>query len=149
MFMPFKDKSRYQSEEYKEYQRNYQRAWYYRHKTKRLASAYERRAATYKYIQDFKNQSHCVDCGQSHPATLHFHHLNSEDKLFNIGEAVDKGFSLTKIQAEIDKCIVLCANCHAIRHYNERNQDKNSSGVAAWLEKYLPPDPEDAETNDD
>lgn len=133
--MPFKDKDRYQSEEYKEYQRNYQRGWYERHKIKRRALIRERKAAIYEYIQNVKNQSHCVDCGQRHPATLHFHHLNSEDKLFNIGEAVDKGFSLDTIKKEIEKCIVLCANCHAIRHYNMRKKNQNNPGLVGELEK--------------
>ena len=73
--MPFKDKNRYQSEEWKEYQRNYQRGWYERHKTKRIALIYERKAAIYEYIQDIKNQLYCADCGEQHPATLQFHHL--------------------------------------------------------------------------
>src|SRR5260370_39891615 len=90
--MPLKD--RYQSEHWKEYQRNYQRGWYQRHKTKRLAMIYERKAAIYKYIHDIKNQLCCADCGERHPATLHFHQLNSEDKAVNIRDAVYKGFSL-------------------------------------------------------
>jgi hypothetical protein len=81
--MPYKDKGRYQSEEWKEYQRS----WHQRHKAKRLARIYERKAAIYEYIQNIKSQLCCVDCGQQHPATLHFHHLNSEDKVFNISDA--------------------------------------------------------------
>ncbi|HEV7235997.1 MAG TPA: hypothetical protein VGN15_07450, partial [Ktedonobacteraceae bacterium] len=76
--MPFKDKNRYQSEEWKEYQRNYQRSWHQRNRAKRLARMYERKAAIHDYIQNMKNQLHCVDCGQRHPATLHFHPLNLE-----------------------------------------------------------------------
>lgn len=72
--MPFKDKSRYQSEEWKEYQRNYQRSWHQRHRTERLAKQRQRKAVikatTSKYIQDLKSQLCCVDCGQQHPATL-------------------------------------------------------------------------------
>ncbi|MEO6890205.1 MAG: hypothetical protein ABI456_12695 [Ktedonobacteraceae bacterium] len=132
--MPYKDKSRYQSEEYKEYQRNYQRSWHQRHKAKRLARMYERKAAIHNYIQNMKNQLHCVDCGQRHPATLHFHHQNSEDKVFNIADAAYKGFSLDRIEKEIEKCIVLCANCHAIRHYNMRNKQQTSPGIAGEFE---------------
>ena len=133
--MPFKDPSRYQSEEWKEYMRNYQRSWHQRHKEKRLAKAYERKGAIRDYIQKMKSQLRCVDCGQRHPATLHFHHRNSENKAFNIGEAVEKGFSLDRIKKEIEKCIVLCANCHFKRHYNMRNQNQTSPGIAGELEE--------------
>ena len=133
--MPFKDRSRYQSEEWKEYQRNYQRSWHQRHKAKRLARIYERKAATYEYVQEIKSQMCCADCGQRHPATLQFHHLNSEDKMFNVADAVRNGISLDTIKKEIKKCIVLCANCHAIRHYNIRNKKKTSPGIAGEFEE--------------
>lgn len=124
--MPFKDKSRYQSEEWKEYQRNYQRDWHQRNKAKRLAKVYERKAAIAEYIKSIKTQLCCTDCGEQRPATLQFHHLNPEDKMFNIGEAIRYGISLDKIKQEIQKCVVLCANCHAIRHFNMRNQEDSS-----------------------
>ncbi len=133
--MPYKDKDRYQSEEYKEYQRNYQRSWYELHKSKRLAMIYERKAAINEYLKDIRKQLRCANCGEQHPATLHFHHLNSEDKLFSIGDAVQKGYSLVKIKKEINKCIVLCANCHTIRHYNMRNKKQTSTGLAGEFEK--------------
>ena len=147
--MPFKDKERYQSEEWKEYQRNYQRSWHQRHRAKRLARMYERKRAIHDYIQNMKNQLHCVDCGQRHPATLHFHHLNSEDKVFSISYAANRGFSLDRIRKEIGKCIVLCANCHAIRHYNMRNKKQTSPGIAGEFEELntilaVSPEEEDA-----
>lgn len=147
--MPFKDPSRYQSEEWKEYMRNYQRSWHQRHKEKRLARTYEKKAAIRDYIQNIKSQLCCVDCGQRHPATLHFHHRNSEDKMFNISDAVNKGFDLDRIKKEISKCIVLCANCHFKRHYNIRNQNQISPGIAGELEELdtildVSPEEEDA-----
>ena len=147
--MPFKDKDRYYSEEYKEYQRNYQRGWHQRHKTKRLAMIYERKAAIYEYIQGIKNQLCCADCGERHSATLQFHHLNSEDKTFTIGDAVNRGFSLDRIKKEIEKCIILCANCHAIRHFNMRNKMQTSPGIAGEFEELntllaVSPEEEDA-----
>ena len=147
--MPFKDRSRYQSEEWKEYQRNYQRSWHQRHKAKRLARIYERKAATYEYVQEIKSQLCCADCGERHPATLQFHHINSEDKMFNVADAVRNGISLDRIKKEIGKCIVLCANCHAIRHFNMRNKKQTSPGIAGELEELntllaVSPDEEDA-----
>src|ERR1700730_1056385 len=145
--MPLKD--RYQSEKWKEYQRNYQRSWQQGNNAKRLARIYERKAAIYEYIQGIKNQLCCADCGERHPATLQFHHLNSEDKTFTIGDAVNRGFSLDRIKKEISKCIVLCANCHAIRHYNMRKKNQTSPGIAGELEELntilaVSPEEEDA-----
>lgn len=130
--MPLKD--RYQSEMWKEYQRTYHRSWHQRHREKRLAKVYARRAVIREYIQGLKNQLYCADCGEQHPATLQFHHRNSEDKTFAIGKAVNRGFSLDRIKKEISKCIVLCANCHAIRHYNMRKNNQPSPGIAEQLE---------------
>lgn len=150
--MAFKDKGRYHTEEYKEYQRNYQRAWHQRNKEKRLAKMYTKKAALYEYVQDIKSRQCCADCGQQHPATLQFHHLNSDIKEFNISDAVRMGTSPEKIKAEIDKCIVLCANCHIIRHYNMRPKKQISPEVAEELEKitrHLTSSLEDAEASDD
>ena len=147
--MPFKDRSRYQSEEWKEYQRTYQRSWHQRHREKRLARMYARKAAIYEYVQNMKSQLRCIDCGQWHPATLQFHHLNSQDKVFNISDAARRGTSLDTIKQEMQKCIVLCANCHAIRHYNMRNKRRTSPGIAGELEELntilaVSPEEEDA-----
>jgi hypothetical protein len=97
---------------------------------------------------DTKNVPKTV-CGQRHPATLHFHHLNSEDKVFNISDATRHGISLDRIKKEINKCMVLCANCHAIRHYNMRNKKQTSPGIAGEFEELntllaVSPEEEDA-----
>ena len=131
--MPLKD--RYQSQKWKEYQRNYHRSWHQRNREKRLARMYERKKAIHDYVQNMKNQLRCADCGHSHPATLQFHHRNSEDKVFTISDAVYKGLSLDRIKKEIEQCIVLCANCHFIRHYNMRNKKQTSPGIAGELEE--------------
>ena len=55
--------------------------------------------------------------------------------MFNIGDAVRDGISLDRIKKEIEKCIVLCANCHAIRPFNMRNKKQTSLGIAGELEE--------------
>jgi len=55
--------------------------------------------------------------------------------MFNVADAVRDGISLDRIEKEIEKCIVLCANCHAIRHYNMRNKKKTSPGIAGEFEE--------------
>ena len=133
--MPYKDKSRYQSEEWKDYQKSYQRTWHQHNKVRRLAKIYEKKAAIYEYIRQIKSQLCCADCDEQHPAALQFHHLNAEDKAFTIGDAVNRGFSLDRIKNEISKCTVLCANCHAIRHYNMQGKKQATYEIAEGLEK--------------
>jgi hypothetical protein len=60
----------------------------------------------------------CVDCGEDRniPALYDFHHLDPSKKDFSIGKSALVFESLKK---ELDKCILLCSNCHRIRHYNE------------------------------
>jgi hypothetical protein len=58
----------------------------------------------------------CADCGETDPVVLEFHHLR--DKAFNIGkELVDTPWE--RVLAEMEKCDVVCANCHRRRHRQE------------------------------
>ena len=56
----------------------------------------------------------CQVCGYNRcTRALTFHHLSPSEKDFNIGGST-KAWS--RIKAELDKCILLCANCHAETH---------------------------------
>jgi len=58
----------------------------------------------------------CIFCGYNRYAgTLDFHHVNESSKEFGLSE---KGItrSWDKIQKELDKCILVCANCHRELH---------------------------------
>jgi hypothetical protein len=59
--------------------------------------------------------SSCVDCGISDPLVLEFHHLR--DKSYNVAQILH--WSWERILLEIDKCIILCANCHRVRTIKE------------------------------
>lgn len=55
----------------------------------------------------------CALCGYSrHPAAMHFHHIDPATKWFSLSqEGVTR--SLARARAEAQKCVLLCANCHA------------------------------------
>lgn len=63
-----------------------------------------------EYIWDYLADNPCVDCGETDPVVLEFDHVLT--KSINITEMAHLNCSLSKVQAEIDKCEVRCANCH-------------------------------------
>lgn len=70
----------------------------------------------------------CADCPEDDPVVLDFHHLGN--KKFNIADAARSTLSLEAIKVEMDKCVVLCANCHRRRTAKERNLYKFQRSVA-------------------
>ena len=48
-----------------------------------------------------------------------FHHINESTKLFNIDARVCNGYHIDRLQAEADKCLLLCHNCHSEHHNPE------------------------------
>jgi hypothetical protein len=70
----------------------------------------------------------CTDCGLPCEDWNHvmfaFDHLVPKDKLFSMSKA-QKVFNLTKeiLIAEMNKCELVCHNCHAFRTYIERHHD--------------------------
>ena len=80
----------------------------------------ERKKGLKAWFADYKSKLQCSHCGEKHVATLQFHHVDPSDKDREVSRMVHEGLSVDSVLEEIDKCIVLCANCHSILHYNER-----------------------------
>ncbi len=55
----------------------------------------------------------CVDCGEPDLVVLDFDHMR--DKKYQISKLVNSTCSLARLQAEVAKCDVVCANCHRRR----------------------------------
>jgi len=59
----------------------------------------------------------CQDCGLvDSPCVYDFHHLDPSKKELAFGKRGGKSFET--IKSELDKCVLLCANCHRKRHNN-------------------------------
>lgn len=69
-----------------------------------------------EFIANVKKNSTCKNCGDTRWYVLDFHHRNDSEKSFNISRGHTKGFST--LQKEIDKCDILCSNCHRELHFN-------------------------------
>lgn len=57
----------------------------------------------------------CYFCGEMDPIIKQFHHIYPEEKLFDIGHS-HSSRGIAAVQAEIAKCIVVCANDHLRIH---------------------------------
>jgi transcriptional regulator/ribosomal protein L32 len=57
----------------------------------------------------------CQNCGEDRPWLLDFHHVDESQKEYEISYL--KHHSWEKLKVEIEKCILLCRNCHGDVHY--------------------------------
>lgn len=78
--------------------------------------AHREKQRTKRWLAGLKESLGCADCGENNHIVLDFDHLR--DKKYNISRMVHDGFSVKAIKKEIEKCEVVCANCHRIRTYN-------------------------------
>ena len=63
-----------------------------------------------EYVYQYLLTHPCVQCGESDPVALEFHHVGGKDQAVSV--LVSGGYSIERIQQEINSCIVLCATCH-------------------------------------
>lgn len=61
----------------------------------------------------------CADCGGVfHRRVYDFHHVNPEEKEHTVAHML-RCQKWETVKQELDKCVLLCANCHRIRHADE------------------------------
>ena len=65
----------------------------------------------------------CSDCGFTHEdrSVFDFHHLDPKGKEKDVGQLMH--FSWGILKRELDKCALLCANCHRIRHIKKEKHE--------------------------
>ena len=72
-----------------------------------------------KQFDEYKKTQCCKHCGNNDFRVLCFHHLDLTLKDIEISK-LSQDRCWEKIKKELDKCICLCLNCHAILHYKEK-----------------------------
>lgn len=73
----------------------------------------------------------CSSCGEDHPATLQFHHKDPTQKSFTVTTkqlSCVRKYPWEVVEKELDKCELLCANCHFLTH---------NSWLDEWLQEPL------------
>jgi 5-methylcytosine-specific restriction endonuclease McrA len=70
------------------------------------------------YVSDYLSNHPCVACGETDPVVLEFDHIKGKEAA--IAELVYRNAPLSRLQEEIEKCQVLCCNCHKRKTAKER-----------------------------
>jgi hypothetical protein len=88
------------------------RKHYLKNKERYIANAMAAKEKLRSYVRE-KKAVPCADCGIEYPYyVMQFDHLR--DKQYHIGKLVNSN-NLKKLEAELAKCEVVCANCHTER----------------------------------
>ena len=89
--------------------------WY---KDRKLYRTAQRQNKKTKYVKKFG--SVCLDCEREYiDCVFEFHHIDPKTKIHADPSKVFM-FSDKRIEEELNKCVMLCANCHRIRHHTEK-----------------------------
>lgn len=111
-------------------QREYQRKYYQKNKERACEYQKERYQKIKKRLQEQRQQLRgwlrtikvergCSRCPENHPAVLIFHHRDPSKKEYDIVKMVRAKMPKEKILKEIEKCDVMCANCHRKLHWED------------------------------
>lgn len=106
--MPYKDIKKRRAAHKKYYDKN---------QDKYYLKNVNRKKMLYAFVNELK-QKPCYDCGVIYPPyVMDFDHRGEEKKLDSVAILIRNGFSKKKILDEIEKCDLVCANCHRLRTY--------------------------------
>lgn len=83
-------------------------------------------------VQEIKTKQKCQKCGDARPYVLDFHHTDPSVKHDTVARLTANNSAMDRVRAEIDKCIVLCANCHREFHEFEKQS-------TITIEEYIRP----------
>lgn len=89
---------------------SYDMQWYHYNKESRNESRQTTRSNKKSHMDSIKAERGCKHCTEDCPVALDFHHRNPDEKFRAVANMTD--FSFDRIDEEISKCDVICANCH-------------------------------------
>ncbi len=109
--MPYKDKE-VQKQKNKEYQRKHYQA----NKKYYIQKAAVKKEKMRIWFNELKSSLKCFNCPEDNPVCLDFHHREPKEKEIGLSAVVQQGWGKNRIFTEIEKCDVLCSNCHKKEH---------------------------------
>lgn len=114
------------AEERKARKREYDRRTYKAHKDRQNERRRERQKLYVETIRELKSAP-CMDCGGVYPpCCMDYDHID-DNKTANVATLISNNRSLEVILSEIEKCELVCANCHRIRTHERRTNNETRS----------------------
>lgn len=96
-----------------------QQRWYYKNREHRIRVKTRRKKELQHWFFEYKRDNcECEHCGEAFPGCLDFHHVSNKRE--DISRMVAFGYSKDSIRAELERCVVLCANCHQKEHLDPK-----------------------------
>jgi hypothetical protein len=104
----------------KEYQREYHKQWYALNRDRIIAQVKDQSKEYKQQYLDSKMRP-CMDCGfiPSVPDQMDYDHRDNGSKVADVSVLV-QGKAWAKVRIEIEKCDLICANCHRLRTAKRR-----------------------------
>jgi len=102
----------------KEKRAEYDKKYYSRHRDKRLELNNSWRNRRVEWFRNFKKTLKCSVCGESNSNCIQFHHKEPSKKEINISTAA-RTYRQERLLKEIEKCEILCIDCHSKIHYQK------------------------------
>lgn len=103
----------------KECHSKYRKEHYLKNKQKYINKAALNKEKFVLWFKTLKKSLKCKVCGEDREWVLDFHHRDPNSKDTEVSKLRNSG-SKNRVLEEINKCDVLCSNCHRDLHYKEK-----------------------------
>lgn len=78
-------------------------------------------------VAEIKEEMPCADCGEYYPHYVtDFDHRPDVVKVASVSSMLTMSFTWVDIEYEMDKCDLVCSNCHRIRTHTRRAEPSYS-----------------------
>lgn len=117
--MPYADPEKRKAHRREYYERTKAQAqqYYLENKTRFQETNQRLRERNRKMVNELKSKMGCSRCGWNEdPCGLDFHHTNPKTKKNTVAKLSAFSYGTETLNEEINKCVLLCANCHRVTH---------------------------------
>ena len=88
-----------------------------------------------EFLQQYKMEKCCSVCGYNEiPQALEFDHIDRSKKKFGMNKAYK--YKWSTIMEELEKCVILCANCHRKKTVEDKDYLNNVNKEPEEVRQY-------------